>query len=174
MKGWYGNKMGHKLASKGVRTKANGIPKNWRDKYDELSIEVASLSDKVLIPNWFLPEHIEEMMGRPLTEEEYLDIVYIWGRFRGYDYISEEVYEWFIANKEDIEEYLEDKKDVYKSNGNFEAGGKNKKWILEHPETGGTVGDKLFNSEDEAIRWWEENSRKYPEEMEVELKKIRG
>lgn len=75
---------------------------DWRKKYDKNHKQASKLNDKILVANWFLPEHIEGFLGCKITEKEYLEIVQKWNDSGMYDVISQEVREW-------VEEYGQSK-----------------------------------------------------------------
>lgn len=75
---------------------------DWRKKYDNYHASISHESDKVLIPNWFLPEHIEEFLGRELTEDEYLRLIAYWHDNGCFDSISDEIRSWVQSNIDEI------------------------------------------------------------------------
>ena len=76
--------------------------KDWREKYEKYDDAIHGASDKVLVANWFLPEHIELFLGREITEQEYLTIVGEWKRGGCADSVSEEIRSWLLQVIDDI------------------------------------------------------------------------
>ena len=59
---------------------------------------INELANKILIANFFEKEHIEEMLGKKITEQEYSDIVSKWNDNGCWDEITEMVRNWIEHN----------------------------------------------------------------------------
>ena len=66
----------------------------WKRKLSAIAELVAANSGQLVVINWFEPKHVEELIGREITEDEYQKIVNEWGNDGAVDDVAETFNVW--------------------------------------------------------------------------------